>query len=151
MELGKDAGSNHDEKLLQGDDDYTCDLVEVYGSAEDNYTSRPQSAAGHASAISKEGDRLMESKEEGHFTSMEGKDEEQLIREEETASTQSEENYVHHTLKVSHLNKFKLPENYPQTIADIIRSLTLEDNLLDTLRPRLTQTLRIRYNDVNLS
>ena len=56
-----------------------------------------------------------------------------------------EDGYVRHVLRVSHLDKFKLPENYPQSIADIIRSLTLDDSLLDTLKPKLSQTLRIRY------
>lgn len=70
--------------------------------------------------------------------------EERLQQPQPEDTDESDGNYIHHTLEVSHLSKFKLPENYPQTIADIIRSLTLDDSLLDTLRPKLTQTLRIR-------
>lgn len=62
----------------------------------------------------------------------------------EDDSCESQEIYEHHTLRVSHLEKFKLPDSYPQNVADIIRANSLEEGLLDTLCPKLTQTLCIR-------
>jgi len=63
-------------------------------------------------------------------------------------SDQNEENgptseLVTHTYRVSHLDKFHLPETFPQNIADIIRVNSTKTELHDMNCPRLTQHLKI--------
>lgn len=49
------------------------------------------------------------------------------------------------TLYIHHLDKFKLPPGYPQSIADIIREISSTSDLVETLLPKkLTQILKIR-------
>ena len=50
-----------------------------------------------------------------------------------------------HVLLIHHLDKFKLPPGYPQSIADIIREISSSSDLIETLLPKkLTQILKIR-------
>lgn len=47
---------------------------------------------------------------------------------------------------IHHLDKFSLPEGYPKSIADIIRSMTTPSDLLDSFVPtKLNQILKIRF------
>jgi hypothetical protein len=149
-EVAADQGEKEEEAEGEGEgdvdkddlelDDCTNDFVELEMDGESG--GYPKRTSGPDKVIS---DGAAESKrEESVSESDEGGSQQQQQPEDAASTDESEENYVQHSLTVSHLNKFKLPENYPQTIADIIRSLTLEDSLLDTLRPKLTQTLRIR-------
>lgn len=50
---------------------------------------------------------------------------------------------VTHTYRVTHLDKFRLPDTFPQNIADIIRVNSTKPELLDMNCPKLTQHLKI--------
>jgi hypothetical protein len=64
-----------------------------------------------------------------------------------TARTEQDEKEasekVTHTYRVSHLDKFRLPDTFPQSIADIIRANSTKTELLDMNCPKLTQHLKI--------
>mmetsp|Transcript_8681 Transcript_8681/g.12959 ORF Transcript_8681/g.12959 Transcript_8681/m.12959 type:complete len:1038 (-) Transcript_8681:53-3166(-) len=121
--------------------DYTITYEAVSDTEEKSIMSRPLSRAKTKDIINAAPSTI-----QGELDSCNEAGPEHVEEEDSHDRQESEEDVpgsCTKTIHVSHLEKFKLPESYPQSIADIIRAVSTKDALLDTLRPGLTQTLRI--------